>query len=282
MVKFGVNACLWTMPFTTEDIGLIDRAKRLGFDVLEIPVLSRDPFEVETVTAAFRRAKVEPVVMAVMAEDRDLVHPDPTIRENGRDYLRYCVGLANRMGASLVEGPICSAPGRYWVATDEQKKKDFHLCAAALGDVAAYAAANGVVLSMKLLNRYETSFMNQVEEACALVDAVESPALGIGLDTFHLNIEEKRLGPAIEVAGERLVHFHASENDRGTPGTGHIPWGEVAAALKTIAYPHRISIVSFIPNTEMWAKALFVWRSFAPDMDLLASEGLAFVEALMA
>lgn len=281
MVKFGVNACLWTMPFTTEDIGLIDRARHMGFDVLEVPVLSRDPFDAEIVTAAFKRSGVEPVVMAVMTDDRDLVHPDPTIRESGRDYLRYCVAVAHQMGSRLVEGPICSAPGRYWVASDEEKKSEFDLCAAALREAARYAAVRGVVLSMKLLNRYETSFMNQVEEACALVDAVENPALGIGLDTFHLNIEEKRLGPAIELAGKRLVHLHASENDRGTPGTGHIPWGEVATALKAIEYQHRISVVSFIPNTEMWAKALFVWRSFAPDMDLLASEGLAFLKDLM-
>ena len=281
-MKFGVSSLVWAAPFATEDIGLIDKAKHLGFDILEVSVLSRDPFDVKVVAEAFQRVGVEPAMLAAMGSDWDLMHPDPAIRESGKDYLRYCVDVASQMGCRVVGGPICSAPGRCWVASEEQKKKDFNLCAAALREVAGYAATHGVVLAMELLNRYETNFMNQVEEACALVDAVGNPALGILLDTFHLNIEEKHFAAAIELAGKRLLHFHACENDRGTPGTGHIPWGEVAAALRAIEYQGGVVIESFSPKAETWIRALSAWRPFAPDMDLLASEGLAFLKALMA
>ena len=68
-----------------------------------------------------------------------------------------------------------------------------------------------------------------------MVDRVDHPACGMLLDTFHMNIEERSLGDAIRAAGARLGHFHTCENDRGAPGSGHVPWEEVAAACATSA-----------------------------------------------
>ena len=42
-----------------------------------------------------------------------------------------------------------------------------------------------------------------------------------------MNIEEKSVGDAIRAAGARLKHLHGCENDRGAPGSGHVPWNEV-------------------------------------------------------
>jgi D-psicose/D-tagatose/L-ribulose 3-epimerase len=281
-MKLGVSSLVWAAPFDTNDVDLIDKAKYLGFDILEVSVLSKGAFDVEIVADAFRQSGVEPAMLAAMGGEWDLMHPDPALRENGRDYLRYCVDVAGQLGCQVVGGPICSAPGRCWVASEEQKRKDFDLCVAAMAEMAAYAASHGVILAMELLNRYETNFLNQVEDACAVVDAVGNPSLGILLDTFHINIEEKHFAAAIELAGERLVHFHACENDRGMLGTGHIPWGEVAAGLQAIEYQGGVVIESFSPTTEAWIRALSAWRPLAPDMDLLASEGLAFLRDLLA
>lgn len=280
-MKFGISSYVWTAPFTMADVGLIDKVKHLGFDMLEVPIWTRDQFDVAVVTDAFQRAGVEPVVMAAMTPNQDPVHPDPAIRRAGREYLRFCVDLAGQMGSNLIAGPISSAPGRYWVSSEEERQREFDLCAAAMREAAEYAADHGVALAIEILNRYETSFINTLADACALVDAVDHPALGLLLDTFHMSIEEKHIGAAIESAGKRVKHFHACENDRGTVGTGHVPWLEVAAALNAIEYQGAIVIESFMSYVEAFSKVAFVWRSFAPDMDVLASEGLAFLEALV-
>ena len=52
-----------------------------------------------------------------------------------------------------------------------------------------------------------------------IVAAVDSPAVGIMLDTFHMNMEEGDLPAAIRRAGAHLIHFQANENHRGFVGT---------------------------------------------------------------
>jgi D-psicose/D-tagatose/L-ribulose 3-epimerase len=111
---------------------------------------------------------------------------------------------------------------------------------------------------------------------------IGSPAVKIMMDTFHANIEEKNLGRAIETAGPDLVHVHANENDRGTPGTGHVPWGEVGAALKKINYSGALVIESFSTEVKEIARAAAVWRPPAPDQDGLAVDGMAFLRKLIA
>jgi len=102
------------------------------------------------------------------------------------------------------------------------------------------------------------------------------------MDTFHANIEEKSLGRAIEAAGRDLVHLHANENDRGTPGTGHVAWSEIAAALKKVSFGGTLVIESFSTEVKEIARAAAVWRPLAPTQDGLARDGLAFLKKLMA
>ncbi|MCS7040952.1 MAG: sugar phosphate isomerase/epimerase, partial [Caldilineales bacterium] len=100
------------------------------------------------------------------------------------------------------------------------------------------------------------------------------------LDTFHMNIEEKSLGEAIRAAGPRLKHFHACENDRGAPGSGHVPWNDVAEALRAIGYEGPVVIESFTAKVKSIARAAAIWRALAPTQDDLARDGLAFLRGL--
>jgi D-psicose/D-tagatose/L-ribulose 3-epimerase len=149
---------------------------------------------------------------------------------------------------------------------------------ASLGD---YAAERGVFVGIEPLNRFETSFLNTTEQALELIERIGHPAVGLSLDVFHLGIEEKSLGGAIRAAGPHLKHLQVAENDRGTPGTGHLPWGEVAAALREIGYQGRVVIETFSDPIESIARAAAIWRPLAPDADTLARDGLRFLRALL-
>jgi D-psicose/D-tagatose/L-ribulose 3-epimerase len=96
------------------------------------------------------------------------------------------------------------------------------------------------------------------------------------LDTFHMNIEEKSISAAMAMAGDRLFHMQVAENDRGTPGSGHVPWEEVFEALDAVG---SIVIESFLPTVAEIARAVSLWRPVAPSMDALARDGYAFVRA---
>ena len=111
---------------------------------------------------------------------------------------------------------------------------------------------------------------------------IDSPGMKLMMDTFHANIEEKNLGAAIEAAGPQMIHLHANENDRGTPGTGHLPWAEIAASLKRIRYDGALVIESFSTEVVEIARAASVWRPLFPSPDEMAREGLAFLKKVMA
>jgi D-psicose/D-tagatose/L-ribulose 3-epimerase len=140
--------------------------------------------------------------------------------------------------------------------------------------------ANNVTLAIEPLNRFETYFLNTMADARALCDAVDHPRIGILFDTFHGNIEEKNIGDAVSDAGKRLAHVHACENDRGTPGTGHVAWDELRDSLNGIGYDDWLVIESFGFAIPEIAAAACIWRDLAPSPEALAWEGLNFLRSL--
>ena len=150
-----------------------------------------------------------------------------------------------------------------------------------LGLLAAHAGDHGVTLCVEPLNRFETSFINLASQAVEVVDRVNHPACQIMLDTFHMNIEEKSLGDAIRLAGHRLKHFHACENDRGAPGSGNVTWDQVKQGLADIGYDGPVVIESFTAKVQSIARAAAIWRLLAPTQDALASDGVRFLRRLL-
>jgi D-psicose/D-tagatose/L-ribulose 3-epimerase len=151
-----------------------------------------------------------------------------------------------------------------------------------LKEACEHAEKTGVDLALEPLNRFETDFMNIADDALRMVKDVGSDRLGLHLDTFHMSHEEKNSADAIRRAGKRLFHVHASENDRGTPGTGQVPWKDIAAALADANYDRWVVIESFTPEVEIIAKAASIWRPTEKDADTLADKGLQFLKQLLA
>ena len=152
----------------------------------------------------------------------------------------------------------------------------------ALKPLSEYAAERNVTLAVEPLNRFETSVLNTAEQTMEVVTAVDHPACGVLLDTFHMNIEEKNQATAIRLVGDKLYHFHACGSDRGTPGQDHIAWDEIVPALREIAYTGGVVIESFTPDNDTIAKAAAIWRKLAPNEDALASDGVAFLRDALA
>jgi D-psicose/D-tagatose/L-ribulose 3-epimerase len=138
-----------------------------------------------------------------------------------------------------------------------------------------------VTLALEPLNRFETSFINTAAQVMEVVDQVSSPALGVLLDTFHMNIEERDPAAAIRACGSHLAHFHACGCDRGAPGGDQIPWPSIAAALRDVRYEGPIVIESFTIENQAIARAAAIWRKLAPTQDAIATEGLRFLRGLL-
>lgn len=277
MVKFGVTSWVWVYPF---DPDVIQNVKKVGFDGIEIP--PEDPGKMD------KRRIVEMLkswdlkcssICAVLSPDRDLIHPDKGVRDNAKRYIRTCIDFAVDFESDIVCGPLYSCVDKKDFLPS--RELEWKYAVSGLKELGKYAEDRGVYLGIEPLNRFETRFINLVSDCVRLLNDVDSPAVKAHFDTFHANIEEKSLGEAIRQAGERLYHVHACENDRGTPGSGHIPWDEVAKALKEVGYARWLVIETFQPGIKEIATAASIWRPLAASQDEIAVKGLEFLRSLM-
>jgi len=280
-MQLGISTWVWTSPATTEVLeSLLPHIAELGYDVIELPIETTGQFDVARAGELARDHGLGISVCAVIGPGRDLLLPGEA--EQGVRYLRSCIDVAQQLGSPTVAGPFYSAVGRCWRSSPAERERDVDEIARVLRSLGEYAADHDVVLGVETLNRFETSFLNTTAQALELVDRVDHPAVGLALDVFHLGIEEKHVGNALRAAGSRLVHLQVAENDRGTPGTGSLPWGDIARALHEIGYGGRVVIETFSDRVEAIARAAAIWRPLAPDSDSLAREGLAFLRGLLA
>ena len=71
----------------------------------------------------------------------------------------------------------------------------------------------------------------------------------------------------------QINHVHVSENDRGTPGKGHVPLAMTFAALKEGGYDGWLTIEAFGRALPALAAATRVWRDFFPEREEVYRHG---------
>jgi D-psicose/D-tagatose/L-ribulose 3-epimerase len=278
----GASTFIWTSPMRDEELGLVRHVADLGFDVVEACLEQPDLLTPSRLAVAAADAGLAVSVCGAFSPERDVSDEDPAVRATGVDYLRRCVDVAAEVGSPHVAGPMYAGTGVTRLLPDAARRAQRDRAADALRGVAEHAAAAGVRLAIEPLNRYETDLVNTIEQGLDLCDRIGLDNVGLMLDTYHLNIEERSVGDAIRSAGARCFHVQASENDRGAPGAGHVPWREVADALDDIGYGGWVVIESFVPTIVEIARAVSLWRPLAESPDALARDGLAFLKGVLA
>ena len=107
----------------------------------------------------------------------------------------------------------------------------------------------GVVYCIEPLSRQQTQFVNTVEEAAAIVRAIDSPAVRTMIDCSAAGQAE-----AVPVADlvRRWVptgligHIHFNDPNRRGPGEGTMAFAPILAALAATKYPGDAAIEPFI------------------------------------
>jgi D-psicose/D-tagatose/L-ribulose 3-epimerase len=274
-VQFGASTFIWASPFGTDTLDLIDTVAALGFDLIEICVERPETIEAALVRSRLHRANLKALVCGAFGPDRDMSSESSATRESASLYLRKCVDIASELGSATVSGPMYAGVGNTAMRTPAERRAQWDRSVKELRPVADYAHERGVKLALEPLNRFETDLINTVEQGLRFVDDVGRDNVGLLLDTFHMNIEEKDIAVAIRSASARLFEFHACANDRGTPGEDHLPWADIVDSLADIDYAGPVVIEAFTPKIKEIARAVSLWRPLAESEDALARNGLS-------
>jgi D-psicose/D-tagatose/L-ribulose 3-epimerase len=282
-MKFGVNTFVWVSPCTTEAVKeLAPKVKSMGFDILEIACENPNLLDIPSIKNVVDENGLSAIICGVFGPDRNICGFDPHIRENARKYIQWMIDSAAELGSPTVCGPMYSAVGKDHLEDSDLRKKEWDLAVFELRELADHAAGKGIKLALEPLNRFETDMINTVSQGITFINDVGRDNIGFHLDTFHMHLEEKSSPEAIRLAGDRIFHFHACENDRGIPGSGQVHWQEIAPALKSTNYQGPVVIESFTSQVKEIARAVNIWREIAPSQDAIASQGLQFLKTLFA
>lgn len=276
-MKFGVNLFIWTANFTEEHVHLLPQIKEQGFDGVELPMLAPHGYPAAAIRRELERNALECTGCAVIPPGMSLFDPDAAIRQKAKQHVTDVVRLMAELGGKVVAGPVYSPVG--WLPGRRRTADEWSRAIESYHELAAVLEECDVTLAIEPLNRFETFFLNTAADGVSLCDAVNHPRIGLLIDTFHSNIEEKDVAAAYTTAARHLKHVHTCENDRGTPGSGHVPWTQVFEAIKGTGYDGWLTIESFGFNIPEISGAAAIWRDLAATPAAIAFDGLKFLKS---
>lgn len=276
-MKFGANTLIWSGEYDRQVQGLLPLIKENGFDGIEFPLFRLDGFNPAQVRRDTEAAGLECTVASAFIQGLSPISADAGIRAKAITHLRDLLNAAADAGVRIFCGPMYSPVG--YLPGRRRTSDEWQWAVEGLRSLGDTLAANRMTLALEPLNRFETYFLNTAADAALLCDQIAHPDIGILFDTFHANIEEKDIAAGIRAVARHLRHVHTCENDRGIPGSGHVEWPAVFAALRDVNYDGWLTIESFGFNIGDISAAAAIWRDIEKTPESIAFEGIRFLEA---
>lgn len=275
-MQVGINLLCLSGFIEAEHLGHLHRLKDLGYDGVEVPVLRGAPAHYEWLGRELDRIGLRRTSTSVIPSAlANPVSSDPAERQAGRQHLNWAMDCAIALGSESLGGPVHAPIGHF---TGQGATADeLNHGAEAHHALAERAQANGMIISLEPLNRFETYFLNTTDQAVAYAERVDHPAFRIMYDTFHAHIEEQSQPRAIARLGQHLGVLHVSENDRGIPGRGQIDFAAVFAAIRATGHDGWVTLEAFGAGLPELAAATRVWRPLFPDFETLFAESILFL-----
>jgi sugar phosphate isomerase/epimerase len=233
----------------------LETAARLGYDAVEVSL--RDP-QSEAVKALGKAIQSSGLALSAVATGQSYYNDglSPTssdlhIRRKLLDRMKGHIGFAARWGAFVIIGGVRGRLEGAAATFSEQRERALEeFCR-----YAEYARERNVGLVIEPINRYETNYINTVQEALEVIRSIGAGNLSVLGDTFHMNIEEVSISGALEEAGDSLGYVHLADSNRWAPGQGHIDFAEVANTLHSLGYGGYIGAeVLPLPDSDAAAR----------------------------
>lgn len=227
------------------DIG-IRKAWELRYDGVELALA--DPKEINTtkINSLIEKYDIEiPVISTgrVFGEAHlSFTNPEKDVRDKTIQRMKGIIEIASQLKANLnigrVRGNIPENRSR-----EEAEERFFF----AMRECSNFAATHGVQLLLEPINRYETNFINSLEEGIEIIKKLNRENIKLMPDTFHMNIEDSSIVDSLKKVGDKIGYVHFADSNRWAPGQGHLDFSQIIATLKEIGYDEYVT-VEILPN----------------------------------
>ena len=276
-MKLGFNLLLWTTHVTAEHLPTLRALKAAGYDGVEVPVFMETPAYYARLADMLAGEGLASTVVGIVPDPaRNPLSDDPACSAAGVDHLKWLVDCSVALGAEVLCGPFFQPLSTFSGRGPLPREWDRLV---ATQTAMADHAGDAITLAVEPLNRFECYALTTAADAARLVAAVARANYGYLYDTFHANIEERDPVGVIGATAQAIAHVHISENDRGTPGRGHVPIGATLSALKAAGYDGWLTVEAFGHALPDIAAATRVWRPLFGSQAEVYTEGARLVRA---
>ena len=278
MNKLGIFMNFWEKNWDADHAKYIDKAARIGFDILEFqaqPLLEMTDDHIRELRKRADAAGIRLTYSLGLDPRYDVSSLDESVRQGGVKYLQNIIRKMAVGGGDLLSGVSYAGWGTPEGVLDTMEPY-LEQSVKSMKEIIRVAEDCGVTYCVEAVNRFETCIINTAAEALDYVARVDSPNIGVLLDTYHMNIEEKSFAEAIRLVGpDRLKSFHTGENNRTAPGRGHLPWDEIFGTLAEIGYTGPIVSEPFVMQGGEVGRDIHVFRDLIPDVSEAAIDAEA-------
>lgn len=277
MSPIGFNVLAWSAVMSEQLNPITERLKQIGYDGIECFIDNQDVAVYRRFGDHLTQLGLQRTCVMVVGPDQNPVSESARVREQAVIFLKEAIDRAQAMGATVICGPMHSAFATF--SRREPQPDEYAYSAEVLHAAGDYARQANIILAPEALNRFECYLCNTMSQLLDLVNRADHPNVRAMFDTHHANMEEKRFPEAIRTIAPVLAHVHISENDRGTPGDGHIPWDDTFRTLAELNYNGWMTIEAFTRNDVDFANSINVWREYN-DPWAIAENGLTFIKLM--
>ena len=277
-MKFGSHSYIFTDRWSDDSLGVLDVARKLGLDCLEIGVGDDVVFSPAKTRRSAEKLGLDLAVSpgGLWPLECDLSSSNAQERRAGLAWHKKQVDLANELGAVAYCGSIYGHTGV--VKPHPPKEGEYKRIAEGLHRLADYGRDKGVAIVLEPMSHFRTHLVNRPEQVVRLIELADHPNLAALLDTYHMVTEVRDYAAAVRLVGKRLWGVHACENDRGAPGGGLVPWQSMFQALRGINFDGYVIMETYNSSLNDFAWRRGMLHNVCPDAQAFIRRGLKFLK----
>lgn len=273
--RIGFCLLSWTANAAEMPLDFFRTLRAIGYDGVEIPIPNAAPEDIRKLARMLAAADLRSTALTVMPPGTNPVGDSPLERQAALARIAAAIDLAHGLGADALVGPIHQTLGAFTGAgaspLELDRLSDFHRYA---GDLASKRAMK---IAVEAMVRFECHLFNRFDDLAGYLRRLGHPGVTGLFDTFHANLEELAPVDSMRRNIDQVGHFHVSENDRGIPGRGHVPWPDYFDVLRRSGYSGWITAEIFGRADPEFAGRARVWRELPGSLEDICAETYAHI-----